>query len=558
MPLTMAESEEVALEARAAGPWPRAYDRYFKPRGERPDLGTQPVFPLADAPPALSSTFEVCSDPLTPAMARHLLRRTGIGVSAKRMNEIVGRPADEVVDEIVDAAIALDAPAPPAWANAFPPPEGSADEVFDQYFQNNVDWGFEYTTSWMQRLAAGGLREKLAMFWHNHFVTEIDVYFFAPMAYRYASLMRQHALGNFEDFVHAVGLDPAMLVYLDGRSNIREEPNENYARELLELFTMGHFDQDGAENYTQEDIVELSRALTGWYVDYSDFSTNFGIWRHDAARKTFLGKEDWYTYDKSISHIFEARAPQIAQFISRKLYHFFVQDADDPSITDPMAALFEQEGFEIAPALRRLLKSKRFFDSAIFGVKLKGPLELVLGMMHESGRDDFTYDSYWNVLWRANDLGQRLLQPPNVAGWPGYRNWITTSTLPSRWEILASAVENELLGHIVSFVPAAAEMGDAEDPMLAFWMATHMAEHLLAVPLDQVGYEPPEGGFAGDLVSNPIPQSILDAPAYVRHLAIIFLAGTPWYEWNLYMGGSGFKLKNYVRFLMELPEYQLA
>ena len=161
----------------------------------------------------------------------------------------------------------------------------------------------------------------MTLFWHNHFVTQYDDYFIAMHAYRYLKLLREHALGNLKGFCpYAIGRDPAMLKYLDGDVNQKPgEPNENYARELLELFTMGPKDKDGNDNYTQSDIEEIARALTGWVIDYLTHTTSFYAGFFDNGEKTFFGQTGAFGYDDVIDIIFEERGCRDRLFYLRKV-----------------------------------------------------------------------------------------------------------------------------------------------------------------------------------------------------------------------------------------------
>ena len=538
------------------GAWPERFNVYFKPRGKKPAEASSTSVRAA-AKTASHATLSPQQGDIDRAMSRHLLRRTGLGAAPDRKSAIENREVTAVVSELMQDAISRPMPEPPHWENAFLPPDGSSDEIFQAYFDNNSEWGVEYMQDWVLKLYDGGLREKMTLFWSGHFVTEIDVYFFAPMAFRYLTLLRRHALGNFKQLVYEIGLDPAMLVYLDGNENYWWEPNENYARELLELFTMGHFDKAGNENYTQDDIVELSRALTGWQVDYYSYSAYFDEGLHDTLKKNIFGVEDFFDYEKVIDHIFETRAPQIAHFICTKIYANFVHDTPDDQVVDAMVEIFIANDFEIAPVVEALLKSEHFFAPEFRGAKIKSPTDMMIGMMLESGAEKFGDDTHQIMFWLMRELGQQLLQPPNVAGWSGYRDWISTATMPNRWDLSAYMSYELLTGTILSLIPLVEKLVDVNDPLLAFHLPVALAEHFMAVSPDQLGFEAPVNGFGGDLITYPIPAEILDAPQHVQDLAKIFLQGVPWYEWHLGQGGIVFFLLDYLKFLTELPEYQL-
>ncbi len=235
-----------------------------------------------------------------------------------------------------------------------PPPRGSDAEAIDAYLQANRTWLREYRDSWLAEMQQGLLREKMALFWHNHFVTESRTYRLAPYAYQYLTLLRTHALGNFRTFVREIGLTPAMLIYLNGTQNRAGNPNENYARELLELFTMG------IGHYTQQDIQEIARALTGWVVEHATLSSRFVPARFDNGRKTIFGQTDYFGYDDVIDLTLQERARETALFICRKLYRFFVYNEPDEAIVAQLADTFQEHDFEIAPVVEQLLSSAPF------------------------------------------------------------------------------------------------------------------------------------------------------------------------------------------------------
>ncbi len=541
--------------------WPASFDRYFKERGEKPAPSNQSVRRKASRGSDKSSsagTLAPYAGAFDTGMGQHLQRRIGFGASADRVQELDGLTVDAAISQIVADAVARPMPEPPHWVDAGLPPDGSSDAVYQAYFDNNVEWGFTYSQEWILSLYEGGLRERMTLFWSNHFVTEMDVYFFAPMMYRYLTLLRTHALGNFKQMVYDIGIDPAMLNYLNGEISYWWAPNENYARELLELFTMGQFDKFGNANYTQDDITELARALTGWGVNYFTFESSFDRGLHDFLRKSIFGVEGSFDYDRVIDLIFEERSEQIAYFVCSKMYAAFVHDEPDDNIVQGLADIFLANDFEIAPVMEALLKSEHFYAGDFRGAKIKSPVDMMVGLMHETGVARFKDDAHEVMYWMLRDMGQQLLQPPNVAGWPGYRDWISTATLPNRWDSSHYLYISVFTGNYITLVPLAQKLVDENDPLLAFKLPEALASHFLAVPPDQLGFEASNQDFAGDLVTYPLPQEILDAPQHVRDMAKIFLQGNPWYEWDLHHPAVLFTLLDYLRFLTELPEYQLT
>lgn len=363
-------------------------------------------------------------------------------------------------------------------------------------------------------------REKMVLFWHNHFVTEIGKYEHAPIAYRYLTTLRYNALRNFKSFVHAIGLDDAMLYYLDGVENRVGNPNENYARELLELFTMG------IGNYTEDDIREISRALTGHWFNYETLHAVFAPSLYDAGSKEFFGRTGNFDYNQTIDIIFEERTNEIAQFICTKLYKYFVHDVPNQTIIDGLASTFIANEFEITPVLKQLLKSEHFFDDEIIGSKIKSPIDYMLGMQLETGVDVqgaiLNYQPY-----QLFTLGQFLLNPVNVAGWPGYRSWISTTTLPKRWEYTLINLYHEDQNYRVQPIAIAQKMSNPNDP---YQLANDLAEYMIGVDLP-------------DQEREQLPS--------------VLLGGIPDYEWNINISGANWRILALMAHIRQLPEYQL-
>jgi uncharacterized protein (DUF1800 family) len=324
--------------------------------------------------------------------------------------------------------------------------------------------------STVMRDAPLSIAEKMTAFWSNHFATEFKVdddYVIAPLLYRQNRLFRRTGLGSFRTLVANVTLDGAMLVYLGGHLNTAGKPNENYAREMLELFTTG------LGHYTEGDIKEAARILTGWRVaQFNDepapngnFTPYFDPPSHDVNAKQFLGvsfpARDSSTnteflvrrdeVERMIGVIFDRRAQACAEFICSKLYRFFVYSnptASDRTVITAMAELLIASNWEIAPVMSALLNSAHFFDNANIGSQIKTPAEFEIGLARQLGATRSYADD-------MSKLGQELFDPPTVAGWPGYHEWITTTTFPVRAEIAQSVIaaldEDSLLAFIRSF-----------------------------------------------------------------------------------------------------------
>jgi uncharacterized protein (DUF1800 family) len=515
-------------------------------------------------PLAIEAGLESYTAPLDQPHATHLLRRTGFGARPGEIDALMGMDVQTAIPVIVEAAINAPLPDPPVWANEAVPRRNDAQS--QAYIQNNGEWMLELRGDWFRQMYMGGLRERLTLFWHNHFVTEADTYLnLAVYAYRYVNTLRTHAVGNFKDFVHAIGTDPAMLYYLNGAQSVAGAPNENYARELLELFTMGEFDAEGHPNYTQDDIQEIARALTGWVPDPFSLTVQHVNVLFDNSEKTIFGRTGAWGYDDVVDILFEERGPQIATFICRKLYQAFVYEAPDESLVSDLADVFVASNYDLAPVLNVLLQSAHFMDEEAIGAQIKSPATMVVGLLQEV-LFETPPDNLFLFLDRfAVFMQQRILYPPNVAGWEEHHTWLNTTTLPLRWLVSEFLIYGSRNEQAIDLVPLAEHLLgaldtplDPSDPKSVFALPLALAEHLLPVPPETLDLNPPSEGFGGDLDNFPIPQEVLDGPAHVADLAKIFLVGVPWYEWSLYRPEAAALLLYFTRYLTQTPEFQLT
>lgn len=388
-----------------------------------------------------TSTLAPFTEPLDAYRAAHLYRRLGFSASITTINQAVNLTAGALVDTLINDAINQPPSAAPVWAdwneNNYPADDDAARAM--RRAQRD-EWRLTYT----QDLLNNNLRDRLSFFWHNHFVTEIDVYDCNSFLYHYINCLQRNAIGNFKTFVSEIGLTDAMLYYLDGVYNNGNNPNENYARELYELFTLGE-----GVGYTEDDIIETARALTG-YVERGEIGcspTLFDPTRFDNGSKTILGQTGNWGYDDVMDIIFAQRANEIAYFICEKLYAYFVHpDTRDAAgnaqaIISELAATFVANNFEIAPMLSQLFKSEHFFDDDAIGVIIKSPFDLYLNLYKET---DFTYDNT-NLNFAIDSsamLGQELYDPVDVAGWQRDRTWINTNFIIGRWLTMEVVLEN--------------------------------------------------------------------------------------------------------------------
>jgi len=379
-----------------------------------------------------TSTLAPYTTPLDKVRAAHLYRRLGFSASVQTINQAVGQNAGTLVDTLINEAIAMPPLPAPAWADWNNSNYPEDDDLARQIRRAQQDeWRISYTNG----LLNNNLRDRLSFFWSNHLVTELDVYDCNSFLYYYVNCLQRNAIGNFKTFVSEMGLTSAMLYYLDGAYNNGNNPNENYARELYELFTLGE-----GNGYTEQDIIETAKALTG-YVERGEIGctqVTFDPTRFDAGTKTILGQTGNWNYNDVMDILFQQRPNEIANFISKKLYEFFVHpDSDDDagnaqSIISGLATTMVASNFEIAPVLSQLFKSQHFFDDEAIGVIIKSPFDIYLNLINES---NFAYDdnTIRNVIDTTRMLSQELFDPVDVAGWQRDRSWINTNFMIGRW-----------------------------------------------------------------------------------------------------------------------------
>lgn len=292
---------------------------------------------------------------------------------------------------------------------------------------------------WAERMLTTNrpLEEKLALFWHGHFATSDEKVRDYRKMLQQLALFWKHGNGNFRDLLLGVAQDPAMLVYLDAGENIKGRPNENFGREILELFTMG------VGNYTESDIREAARAFTGWTNDRLAFIVKPEL--HDDGVKTFLGRRGNFDGVDIIDMLLEQEAT--ARFIAGKLYRYFVRDDPSPELLARLGQILKQEKYAIAPLLTTIFLSRDFYSAPAYGTQIKSPVHLVVSTYRKLGLKEIPGIPDFNTSTRA--LGQELFHPPNVAGWAGGRSWITPALLLER----GNFAREVLLPDIANFQP---------------------------------------------------------------------------------------------------------
>lgn len=427
--------------------------------------------PLA-APRGMQSGLAPYNGSWGKQQVTHLLKRTMFGATREHIDYLLGLSLDDAVDALL--AIPPEAEPPvnnyhfPDLENPIIDPNIPPGEVWvnDNYVDDvYVAYGryISLKTWWIRLMVEQplGIFEKMTLFWCNHFGTQFGELFEGRFNYRHLSTLRQHALGNFKAMVHAVTIDPQMLIYLNGAYSQAGAPDENYARELQELFCLG---KGPDSQYTEEDVQEAARLLTGWTItDYNDITVQFLPFLHDTNDKHFsafygntsiegqTGMDGANELDQLLDMIFANT--EVSKFICRKLYRFFVyhhiDEQTENDVIVPLAQVMRDNNYEITPVLRSLLKSEHFFDDRNRAAIIKSPIDYFIGLFREFGVPYISQD-YLNETWVLGEylnyqlflFGQEPGDPINVAGYPAYyqspqfdKLWINTDTLPRRIQL---------------------------------------------------------------------------------------------------------------------------
>ena len=406
----------------------------------------------------------------TPARAAHLIERAGFGATPEEIARLARMTPARVVDELVDyESIPNDLPPfdeSNVWDQGMDPfpasrmeavriaqargeglgekvlPKGTqrplqpvVDKFFYGLYANRIETQ-RLSLWWANRMLASKrpLQEKLTLFWHGHFATGENKVRDYRMMLRQNEMFRTLAEGPFRDLVVGVLKDPAMLVYLDNGENIKAHPNENFGRELLELFTMG------VGNYTERDVREAARSFTGWTNDVLTFK--FDAEQHDFGEKAFLGRTGPFNGEDIVDIILAQ--PVTAEFIAGKVYKFFVREDVPATVQAELGRTFRDSGYRLKPLLKRIFLSKDFYSAPSMGTQIKSPVQLVMSTYKKLGFTDVPTIPDFGEMTAS--LGQEMFGPPNVAGWAGGRTWITPSTLLQRGNLFRDVLFPDVKG----------------------------------------------------------------------------------------------------------------
>lgn len=513
----------------------------------------------------------------------HLLKRTMFGAKQSDINYFLTRTAAQAVDELLTPTEPL--PAPPIKEYATPTGAGIVD---DANIAQGTTWVNDVNNDgtvqslrqgslkkwWVGNMVNQGrsIREKLSMFLSDHFGTEMNEVGIANLSYTHHALIRRNALGNFKQLVRDITVDPAMLRYLNGYLNTASAPDENYSRELQELFCLG---KGPGSQYTENDVKEAAKVLTGWQVNFNTYTTTFSSGRHSSVNKQFSS----FYENKVITGRTGANAGNLeltdlmnmifaeeetAKFIVRKFYRWFVYytiDAQtETNVILPLADIFRNNNYEIKPVLQTLLKSEHFFDMLNRGCVIKNPADLVIGSLREMNAtfppltDWDTNYVFWANLWAVMTVtGMNLGDPPNVAGMPPYYQeplfhelWITTDTLPKRNQftdfMIFSAYTrngNRLFFNLVTYVQTLLNPGNPND------LIDEILEHFFVIDLSNESKRQ---------IKTTILLSGQQYDYYWTNAWHAYLASPTQSNFNTVNN----RLKELFKYLLSLSEYQLS
>jgi hypothetical protein len=520
----------------------------------------------AAAPAAPAGPAEWTNDlsPITAAewngaRAAHLLERAGFGGTPEEIARLAAMTPRQAVDSLVDFdQLARDLkpfdhsgiwdpgmdPFPPSRAEAVRlarergeglgekvRPAGSQrrlQPVVDKFFYSLAANGIETQRLglwWANQMLTTRrpLEEKLTLFWHGHFATGENKVRDYRMMLRQNEMFRAQAAGTLRGLLVGILKDPGMLVYLDNGENIKQHPNENFGRELLELFSMG------VGNYTERDVREAARAFTGWTNDALEFK--FDAAQHDAGEKTFLGRTGAFNGEDIIDIILEQ--PVTAEFVSAKLYRYFVREDVSAPVRASLGRTFRDSGYQLKPLLKQIFLSRDFYSPASCATQIKPPVHLVVSTYRKLGLQAVpTIPDFGRM---TASLGQSLFDPPNVAGWAGGRTWITPSTLLQRGNVFRDVLFPNVKGFRApdrAMSPTDQGVGERLSRGMDITEATKeadaapgmTAESNMMVDRDE-DYNTRYGGYKGYLLAFERTKTIPRRPAAIDLTAIARAAG---------------------------------
>ena len=501
----------------------------------------------------------------------HLLKRTMFGARKADIDYFLTRTPDEAVEELLNTTLT---PAPPLRDYGLLEDEGvwydDLGVVIGQTWVNDPNMAsfegirgainsrrVDSLKKWWTGLILNqqrSIQEKMVLFWHHHFSIQSSEVENSAILYRHHNLLRTNALGNVKTLVREVTIDPAMLIHLNGYLNSKQAPDENYARELQELFSIG---QGNDSLYTEDDVIAAARVLTGWRITDIPLGVYLDTNAHDTGSKTFSAFYNNTTISGSTNPNQELDAlmdmifntNEAARFICRKLYKWFVyydiSETVETEVIIPMAEVLKANNYEIKPALAVLFKSEHFFDSLNQACYIKAPFDIIVGTLREFSvpipvyTDHTTgYPFFSNIYQQAADMQQQLFQPPDVSGWPSYYQepmhyelWVNSNSLPKRADF-TDALVNDSVIDVRAFANYSSNPADPNQ------LINDVSSLLLRYPLSASSKTYVKTHF---LTNNTTEDTVWTNAWNSNNNAVINTS-----------------LKDLIRFLMNLPEFHLC
>ncbi len=429
----------------------------------------------------------------------HLLRRTTFGAKYEDVKYFQTKTMDQAVSELLsNPDLSVDEPINDYGVGNLEDPDVPFGESFigaDFLIEREGLRIWSVKGWWLRRMInqEKSIKEKMLLFWHNHIPIQMSDVFHSNWNFEYLEVLRRHSMGNFRELVREITLNKAMLFYLNGQFNSKEEPDENYSRELQELFCIG---KGPNAKFTEEDVQAMARILTGWRMNWDDEEVRFHKEDHDISDKQLsefynnaiiegrsgdAGEEE---LDELFDVIFDNN--EVALFVCRKLYRFFVYHSIDPQaeaeVIVPLAEIYRNNNYNIQPVLEKLFKSQHFFDTANRGAMLKSGVDYQVSLYREFNvplpPDNELFERFDTCRWINRfliGLQQSIGDPPNVAGWPAYyqipnfdKHWVTTDTLPKRLQVtdimLIEGVPSENFPFPLDVIETVSQLPAPEDP----------------------------------------------------------------------------------------------
>ena len=470
----------------------------------------------------------------------HLLKRTTTGTSVDEINYFLNQGLEESINQLLTDK---ELPIPPGtWVDEdLPNWNALSSEQRQEIIQIYHNRMRTFQKWWAQRMIddSSNITEMMTLFWHNYFASAYSKVFYPQAMFQQNNIFRTYCMGNFKDLIRQVTFGPAMMIWLDISNSKKEAPNENFPRELMELFTLG------VDNYSQDDVIAASRAFTGYITNGLDTNYDFeamegwGPWWtnwHDFDDKNFMGQTGPWTGDDIINIILDQ--DNCAIHICKKMYQWFLYNEPDMEFICEMANVLRNNNYELKPALEYLFSSEHFYDTNFKGANIQNPVQLYLSSLKKLKMHDQPFDiNFFCEI--QNHLGMVLFEPPDVNGWIGYRTWINSNTLPLRKAMLCALVDHESpfgsFGNYINIPLIAISLVNQNDN------SYHIEQIINNLSLIFFGI--------------PIEQTLRD------QLLNIALDGAEPYDWDINLpayNAQWSRLKNLLQHMIKLPEFQLS